>query len=57
MRSWTNDTVPVSAVHVHAATLIETHLRIWDHGHKCQATILISILLFAAVWMRSIFGA
>ena len=57
MRSRTNDTVSVRAVHAHAATLIETHLEFRDHGHKCRATVLISILLFAAARMRSIFDA
>ena len=57
MRSRTNDTVSVCAVHAHAATLIETHLEFRDHGHKCRATVLISILLFAAARMRSIFDA
>ena len=57
MRSRTNDTVSVRAVHAHAATLIETHLRIQDFGHKCRGTVLIGILLFAAARMRSIFDA
>lgn len=57
MRSRTNDTVSVRAVHAHAATLIETHLKIRDHGHKCRGAVLISILLFAAARMRSIFDA
>ena len=48
MRSRTNDTVSVRAMHAHAATLIETHLEIQDHGHKCRAGVLIGILLFAA---------
>ena len=57
MRSRTNDTVSVRRVHAHAATLIEKHLEIRDHGYKCQATVLISVLLFAAARMRSIFDA
>ncbi len=57
MRSRTNDTVSVRAVHAHAATLIETHLEIRDHGRKCQATVLVSILLFAAARMRSVCDA
>ena len=57
MRSRTNDTVSVCAVHAHAATLIETHLKIRDHGHKCRATVLISVLLFAAARMRSVCDA
>ena len=40
MRSRTNNTVSVRAVHAHAATLIETHLKIRDHGHKCRAAVL-----------------
>ena len=57
MRSRTNDTVSVRAVHAHAANLLETHLEIRDHGHKCRATVLISILLFAAARMRSVCDA
>ncbi len=57
MRSRMNDTVSVRLVHAHASNLIETHLKIQDHGHKCRATVLISILLFAAARMRSIFDA
>jgi len=57
MRSRMNDTVSVRAVHAHAATLIETHLKIQDYGHKCRGTVLIAILLFAAARMRSIFDA
>ena len=57
MRSRMNDTVSVRAVHAHAATLIETHLKIQDYGHKCRGTVLIAILLFAAARMRSVFDA
>ena len=57
MRSRTNDSVSVRAVHAHASTLIEDHLQIRDHGPKCRATVLINILLFAAARMRSIFDA
>ena len=57
MRSRTNDTVSVRAMHAHAATLIETHFEIQDHGHKCRAGVLIGILLFAAARMRSICDA
>ena len=57
MRSRLNNNVSVRAVHAHAATLIVTHLKIRDHGYKCRATVLISILLFATARMRSIFDA
>lgn len=57
MRSRTNYSVSVRSVHAHAATLIEDHLQIRDHGRKCRATVLINILLFAAARMRSIFDA
>ena len=57
MRSRTNYSVSVRAVHAHAATLIEDHLQIRDHGRKCRSTVLINILLFAAARMRSIFDA
>jgi putative transposase len=57
MRSKTKDTVSVRDVHAHAAALIETHLKIQEHGYKCRAAVLISILLFAAARLRSIFDA
>jgi hypothetical protein len=57
MRSRTKNTVSVRAVHAHAATLVEEHLKIRDHGPKCRASVLISILFFAAARMRSIFDA
>ena len=57
MRSRMNHTVLVRDVHAHAATLIETHLKIQDHGYKCRAALLISILLFAAARIRSVFDA
>lgn len=57
MRSRKDSTVSVRAVHAHAATLIEKHLEIRDHGRKCRASVLIAILLFAAARMRSIFDA
>ena len=57
MRSRTKNTVSVRAVHAHAATLVEEHLKIGDHGPKCRASVLINILFFAAARMRSIFDA
>ena len=57
MRSRTNNSVSVRAVHAHAATLVEEHLQIRDHGPKCRASVLIGILFFAAARMRSIFDA
>ncbi len=57
MRSRMNDTVSVRAVHAHAATLIEDHFQIRDHGWKCRAVVLVNILLFAAARMRSICDA
>ena len=57
MRSRNQPTVSVRAVHAHAATLVETHLQIRDHGRKCLASVLICILFFAASRMRSLFDA
>ena len=57
MRSRMNHTVSVRAVHAHAASLIEEHLKIQDHGRKCLASVLINILFFAVGRMRSIFDA
>ena len=52
-----NHTVSVRAVHAHAASLVEEHLKIQDHGRKCLASVLINILFFAAGRMQSIFDA
>lgn len=57
MRSRTKNSVSVRAIHAHAATLVETHLKIRDHGPKCRASVLIAILFFAASRMRSVFDA
>ena len=38
MRSRMNHTVSVRAVHAHAASLVEEHLKIQDHGRKCFIT-------------------
>ena len=43
MRSRMNHTVSVRAVHAHAASLVEEHLEIQDHGRKCLASVLINI--------------
>ena len=57
MRSRSQETVSVRAVHAHAAMLIETHLQIRDHGPKCLASVLICIVFFAASRMRSLCDA
>jgi hypothetical protein len=57
MRSRMNHTVSVRAVHAHAASLVQEHLKIRDHGPKCLASVLISVLFFAAARMRSVFDA
>ena len=41
MRSRMNHTVSVRDVHAHAASLVEEHLKIQDHGRKCLASVLI----------------
>ena len=57
MRPRMNHTVSVRVVHAHAASLVEEHLKIQDHGRKCLASVLINILFFAVGRMRSIFDA
>ena len=57
MRSRSQHTISVRAVHAHAATLVERHLQIRDHGPKCFASVLICILFFAASRMRSLCDA
>jgi putative transposase len=44
-------------VHDRAASIIQTRVGLTDHGHKCIASVIISILLYAASRITSIFDA
>jgi putative transposase len=44
-------------VHDRAASTIQTHVGLADHGHKCTASVIISILLYAAARITSVFDA
>jgi putative transposase len=44
-------------VHDRAAGIIQEHVRLTDHGPKCTGSVLITILLYAASRMTSVFDA
>lgn len=47
-------TLTPAAVHQHASTLVQTHLQLRDHGPKCRASVLLTLLFTAAAWLTSI---
>jgi len=57
MRSRTKYSVGSREVHDRAAGIIQEHLRLTGHGSKCTASVLITILLYAASRITSIFDA
>ncbi len=57
MRSGTKYTISSREVHDRTASTIQTHVGLADHGHKCTASVIISILLYAASRITSIFDA
>ncbi len=50
-------TVTSRDVQLHAAQLCQQHLRLRDHGPKCRASILFTILFYAAARISSIAAA
>lgn len=57
MRSPTEYTITAREVHDHTARIIQDHIQLTDHGPKCTAWLLITILLYAASRITSIFDA
>lgn len=57
MRSRTNYTVSRAQVYDHVAGVVHRHLGLRDHGYKCQLSVLLSVLFFAAARISSIFDA
>jgi len=57
MRSRTKYTITSREVHDRTASTIQQHLGLADHGHKCTALAVISILLYAASRITSVFDA
>ena len=47
-------TITSRAVHQHATQLCQQHLRLRDHGPKCTATTLLTILFYAAARITSV---
>ena len=50
-------TITAQAIHEHAAALCQKHLRLQDHGPKCTAPTLLTLLLYAAARLTSLAAA
>jgi Transposase DDE domain len=50
-------TVTSRAIHAHAARLCQRHLRLQDHGPKCTALTLLTLLFYAAARLTSLAAA
>ena len=57
MRSRTKYTITSRDVHDRAASTLQRHIQLTDHGPKCRASLLITILLYAASRITSVFDA
>jgi len=57
MRSGKKYSISSREVHDRAASTIQEHVRLTDHGRKCTASTIISILLYAAARITSVFDA
>jgi len=57
MRSRTKYTITSREVHDRTASTIQEHIQLADHGPKCTVSLLITILLYAASRITSIFDA
>jgi len=58
MRSRKNQyTITCREVHDRAAAVVQEHVKIEDHGHKCRSSVLLNVLFFAASRISSIFAA
>jgi len=56
-RSRTKYTITSREVHDRAASTLQRHIQLTDHGPKCRASLLITILLYAASRITSVFDA
>ena len=50
-------TITPKDVQLHAADLLQRHLKLKDHGPKCRASVLLTVLFYAAARMTSIAAA
>src|SRR5688572_27147717 len=50
----TQSTLTSRAIHEHAAHLCQQHLRLHDHGPKCRAVVLLTLLFYAASRLTSL---
>jgi hypothetical protein len=57
MRSGTKYSITSREVHDRTASSLQEHIQLTDHGRKCTASLLTTILLYAASRITSIFDA
>ena len=57
MRPKTNFTLTAPQVHRCAAVVLQDHLKLGDHGPKCRASLLFTLLLYAAARITSLSDA
>jgi len=57
MRSGTKYSISSREVHDRTASSIQQHLGLTDHGYKCTASVIMTILLYAASRITSVFDA
>src|SRR5512140_1196296 len=50
-------TLTPNQVHQHATALLQTHLKLHDHGPKCRAGLLLTLLFYAAARITSLSDA
>src|SRR5438045_2122328 len=50
-------TITPSSVQAHAQFVLQTHVRLQDHGPKCTAGVLWTVLLYAAARIASLAAA
>ena len=57
MRSRMKYTITSREVHNRTASTVQQHLGLTDHGPKCTASLMMTILLYAASRITSVFDA
>jgi len=57
MRSGTEYSITSQEVHDRTAGTLQKHVRLTDHGPKCTASVVLTVLLYAASRITSVFDA
>ncbi len=53
----THSTLAPKQIPTHATTVLQSHLKLRDHGPKCRAGVLLTLLFYAAARITSISDA